>query len=400
MTLCLGVIYAWSIFVVPLENEFGWLREKTSLTFMISMICFCIGGLFSGISLIKGKSFRVMLFLASALLIIGFIAASTTTQLWQFYIFYGVLCGFGVGVAYNAIISTSTKFFEKSSGAASGAMLMGFGVGALVFGVAFTRIMELVGWRALFIGVGIVFGIIFIVGTLVLSYVMKFAPAASASKEEVAAGVVPAGYNKITYGLNLGQMLKRPEFWLLFLWILFFGPIGLALIGNVAPAALTMGATATLAAVFAGIVSLFNGIGRVVFGACFDRFGFRPVGLLVTIGTCIAVALIVLSTGASNLIFFFVACALTGFCFSAMPVSSAYFIMKQYGPPHFSVNFSATNTNLLGQAAIGSGAFAAYLAFKGNNYADGFMLLIPLAIIGVIIFVMLMISLKKLDSKG
>ena len=37
MLLCIGLIYGWSIFVAPLEKEFGWARSQTSLTFTISM---------------------------------------------------------------------------------------------------------------------------------------------------------------------------------------------------------------------------------------------------------------------------------------------------------------------------------------------------------------------------
>ena len=44
----LGLIYAWSIFVVPLENEFGWSRSETSLTFTISIMAFCLSMMFGG----------------------------------------------------------------------------------------------------------------------------------------------------------------------------------------------------------------------------------------------------------------------------------------------------------------------------------------------------------------
>ena len=48
----LGLIYGWSIFVVPLENEFGWSRSETSLTFTISIMAMCLsmltGGMFNG----------------------------------------------------------------------------------------------------------------------------------------------------------------------------------------------------------------------------------------------------------------------------------------------------------------------------------------------------------------
>jgi OFA family oxalate/formate antiporter-like MFS transporter len=43
--LLLGLIYAWSVFVGPLEEEFGWTRSETSLTFSISLAAFCLGGL-------------------------------------------------------------------------------------------------------------------------------------------------------------------------------------------------------------------------------------------------------------------------------------------------------------------------------------------------------------------
>ncbi|MDR0875354.1 MAG: MFS transporter [Clostridiales Family XIII bacterium] len=402
MMLCLGLIYAWSIFVVPLETEFGWTRDKTSLTFMISMICFCIGGVFDGKQLIRGRSFRTMLFASAILMVIGFLAASTTTQLWQFYLFYGVFCGFGVGMAYNAVISTITDHFVKNSGTVSGTLMMGFGLGALIFGVVCTKIMEAFGWRTLFIGIGIVFGVVFLLGTAALYQAFKKdspalpQEAVSEAKPDVS---FDPGRSK-TYGLGLSQVLRRPEFWLLFCWIFLFGSCGLSLIGNVAPATISMGATATTAGLFTGIVSLFNGVGRSVAGTCFDRFGYKRVAIVVSIGFFVAIALLLASTNLGNLGLFFAACALTGFCFSALPVSCAAFMMKQYGPPHFAENFGAGNTNMLVQAVIGSGIFAAFLTQRGNDYSEGFLLLIPLAIAGLIVYGLLIATLRKGERAG
>lgn len=53
LLLCLGLIYAWSVFRAPLEEEFGWSKAQTSVTFSISMMMFCLGGLVSGI--VTGK---------------------------------------------------------------------------------------------------------------------------------------------------------------------------------------------------------------------------------------------------------------------------------------------------------------------------------------------------------
>lgn len=43
-----GLIYAWSLFVDPLEAEFGWDRSATSVVFTLSIITFCAGMLVAG----------------------------------------------------------------------------------------------------------------------------------------------------------------------------------------------------------------------------------------------------------------------------------------------------------------------------------------------------------------
>ena len=53
LLLFLGLIYAWSVFRAPLEKEFGWSKAQTSVTFSVSMMMFCLGGLAGGI--LNGK---------------------------------------------------------------------------------------------------------------------------------------------------------------------------------------------------------------------------------------------------------------------------------------------------------------------------------------------------------
>jgi OFA family oxalate/formate antiporter-like MFS transporter len=414
MMLCLGLLYAWSIFVIPLEEEFGWTRDRTSLTFMISMICFCVGGVVNGRQLSRGRDFGALLFIAAFLMAAGFISAAFTSRLVQFYLSYGVLSGFGVGMGYNSIISSITNRFRQRSGTVSGLLMVGFGLGAMVFGVLFTKLMELFGWRALFVGVGAVFGLVFVLGTAFLSRVFRDEPqhtqqekteapqmAADAAENglpETAENLERATGNDLAspgvYGAGLVEIVRRPEFWLLFCWIFLFGSCGLALIGNVAPVAVELGADAALAAIFAGVISLFNGVGRLIVGACLDRYGYKKVAAIVSFGFLASVALILASLYAGSLHLFFAACCLTGLCFSALPISCAGFIMKRYGPAHFAENFAAGNTNMIVQAVIGSGLFASYLAHTGST-PEGFTLLIPLAAAGTIVYFLLIFVLKK-----
>ena len=83
LNLLLGVVYAWSMFVEPLEAQFGWTRAETSLVFTVSMACLCAGHLASGI-LLPRTSPRCVLLLAAALSGAGFLASAAGNSLGWF----------------------------------------------------------------------------------------------------------------------------------------------------------------------------------------------------------------------------------------------------------------------------------------------------------------------------
>ncbi len=48
MNLALGSLYGWSVFVLPLEKEFGWVRADTSLVYTIAIVCFALSFIVAG----------------------------------------------------------------------------------------------------------------------------------------------------------------------------------------------------------------------------------------------------------------------------------------------------------------------------------------------------------------
>src|SRR5205823_359716 len=90
MNLALGSLYAWSVFVPPLEREFGWNRAQTSWVYTIAIVCFALTFVVAGrIQDVKGP--RLCAFLGGLLVSAGFVLASFTTSLLMLYIFYGVI---------------------------------------------------------------------------------------------------------------------------------------------------------------------------------------------------------------------------------------------------------------------------------------------------------------------
>lgn len=167
LQLFLGLIYGWSLFIAPLEADFGWARSDTSLIFTISMIFFCVGNLVAG-WLSKRLSPRAIIFIAAVAAGVGFLASSFTQVLPWIFVSYGVFCGFAVGVAGNCSLATALKWFPDRQAVASGCMLMGMGFGSAVLGPPVNTLLAAIGWRTTFQVLAVVFFVILAIGAVVL----------------------------------------------------------------------------------------------------------------------------------------------------------------------------------------------------------------------------------------
>ena len=170
--LFLGLIYAWSVFRIPLETEFGWTASQASLVFSVSMMLFCLGGLVSGM-LQKKYSVRITLMLGALCMLAGFGAASRAQGLLGICCTYSLLCGFGVGLGYNSCLSVVMTWFPDKKGLVSGIALMGFGFGGMVFGTLSAKLISSIGWRSTFM----IFAVLFFGVILISAFILKTAPA-------------------------------------------------------------------------------------------------------------------------------------------------------------------------------------------------------------------------------
>ena len=153
------------MFVAPLEADFGWTRSQTSLIFTISLITFSLGMLAAGWLHSRGLSKRA-LFAAAALVAAGFVICSQANSLMTVYVGYGVLVGLSIGFCSNTVISMALRWYPDKQGFASGSLLMGFGMGAVLLSPLVTMLLGVVSWRQTFLLLGVVFGAAFIVVAL------------------------------------------------------------------------------------------------------------------------------------------------------------------------------------------------------------------------------------------
>lgn len=376
-----GLIYAWSVLSSPIAEEFSeWSKVQLSFTFTLTMICFCIGCLLSG--MLAGKlNVKWTVWASGILFLVGFLITAQTQSLGTLYVGFGLLGGFASGLAYNAVMSTMMAWFPDKSGLISGVLLMGFGIGSFIVGKVYQAFTpdRIGGWRVSFK----VFAVILCLVMLVCGCLMRrpdpdFQKTFAVKKKAKAAAK----------GLDAGPdvMLKKPAFWLYYLWAVSLSMGGLALVSQASGIALEVGPdvnTGTIATVV-GLISIFNGVGRVFFGSLFDKKGYK-VTMLLDMVLFIIVSLILITaikTGSFTLIV--VGFVAGGFAYGCITPTNSAIIRSFYGPTHYPVNFSINNTNMI-FASFGSTLAGSLYDASGSYMSTMFMMIIA-TIVGFVCF--------------
>ena len=378
LLIFLGMIYAWSIFIRPLEAEFGWLRSQTSLIFTISMIGFCVGNLAAG-QITPKTSPKVSILIAAVVIGIGFIASSFTSSLPWIYISYGVACGFAVGIGANTILSTTLKWFADRQGVASGALLMGFGFGSMVLSPFVTMLLNTIGWRKTFFVLGIIFSVLLVIGAMIIK---------NPSKEFSEALVEKARKNNVisSKDFETKEMLRTPSFWLFFAWVILIGAGSLALISNAVPAAsdilvVTMGeAEAVMAATAAmGMISTFNGLGRLAFGVIWDKKGYKVSLFIISAAYGISMAACAAATMMLNISLLVVGFIILGMTYGGSMSATSAMIGSFFGTKYYSINYACATCNLIVAASIGP-TLIGWLRTSSGSYLSSFLVILGLSI--------------------
>ena len=332
--LLAGLIYAWGVLSAPISAEFSdWSGPDFSFTFTLCMIFFCLGSILAGI-LAKRFPPQCNLLAAGALFLAGFWLTGRTQALWQLYLGYGVFAGSASGLAYGAIMAMVPRHFPDRPGLISGLLLMGFGASSLVIGSVFTAMAASGGWRGTMTVFGIVIGAVLIAAGLVLRMPQSVGKSASGAASD--RDRTPL------------QMVRTATFWLLIVWSILVAGLGLAVIGQ--SRGLLVSVQEQLSpeklSLFVGLISVCNGLGRLLFGAIYDRFKWRPTIFAVSAASLIGAALLALSLKGS------IALMVASFCiiglgYGGAPTFNAAATKQFFGETHFPINFPIINLNLL-----------------------------------------------------
>ncbi len=270
----IGSVYAFSVFKKPLgqliegasNNEIAW-------TFSFAIFFLGLSAAIMG-HFVEKHGPRKAGMLAASFFGGGLLIAGLGAHLQNLYIIwlgYGVLGGIGLGIGYITPVSTLVKWFPDRRGLATGLAIMGFGFGAMIGAPLFRFLIDSVGIN----GTWWIMGVVYLVIMFASASYLERPPEGwmpDSMKEAVASGA-----KKVTADLTqqtANEAVTTGPFW--GLWIMMFINIscGIGVIYSASPLAQeTIGLNATEAAAVVGLMSLFNGLGRIGWASFSDILG-------------------------------------------------------------------------------------------------------------------------------
>ncbi len=378
MNLALGSLYAWSVFVAPLEKEFGWKRADTSWVFTWAVVVFAIAFILAGRLQDKLGPFKISM-VGCILLTVGFLLSARTTSLAYLIFAFGILVGIGNGFGYATPIPVMAKWFPDKRGLAVGLAVAGYGGGSAIFGpVAANWLIPTYGWRATFA----VLGAIFFVMTFAGAFLLKNPPVGYRP-----AGWTPAPAAKAaatTYEFAPGEMWKTPPAY--FMWVAYAlgTSAGLMVISQLVPFAKSKGVSVALAAVAIIIGAVGNASGRIFSGWMSDTLGRLNV-LRLMIGIS-AVAMVILPrTGgiAAIPVFLYLIVFIVYWCYGTQLSVNASTTSDFWGTKNAGINYGLLFT-AWGVAGVIGPRIGGKLFDTYKNYDAAFYWAAALAVVALV----------------
>ncbi len=267
-----GSQFAFSVFFVPLTQEFGWDRASTAGIFSLSILVFGLGSIFAG-RMADHWGARWVVGLGGVLLSGGLLLSATVRSLWQLYLCYGVLMGLGVSAGWGPLTAAVSRWFQARRGLAMGIMSIGISLGILVIPLLSSRLISAFGWRASFAMLGLIAGVIMIGSTFLIK--RDPPPGGPPGARENAPPTLPSTPPSRDWSLK--EALGTRTYWMLFagylLWCTGFYMVSI----HLAAYGTDMGLSPAAAAMAVSLIGGGSIFGKVFMGYLSDRIGPQKV---------------------------------------------------------------------------------------------------------------------------
>ena len=397
--LCIGQVYAFSVFKIPFMSHFDTGEVSIGWIFSIAILMLGISSAVFG-PWVEKNGPRASMVAAGTCWVVGFFIASLgimTGQLWLVYLGYGVIGGIGLGIGYISPVSTLMKWFPDRPGLATGLAIMGFGGGALIASPMSNQLMALYGGGAdpenlvagltpTFVTLGIVYAVVIAAGAFVIRV-----PHPDWAPKGFDPSQVKAKPMQTKGNVSVRNAIRTPQFWLLWAVLFLNVTAGIGILENAAPMIQSyFGITAAAAAGFVGLLSIGNMGGRFIWSTTSDYLG-RKNNYMLYLGVGAILYLLVALFGGDSLILFVLATlVIISFYGGGFATVPAYlkdlFGVYQVGAIHGALLTAWSAAGVAGPLIVNSVVEAGEAAGKDGPalYTPGMFIMVGALVIGFI----------------
>ena len=340
MQLCLGALYSWSVIRGPLEAVHGWDKAQSIAPYRYSVAFFALAMIAAGFWQDK-KGPRLVgsvggILLGTGCMLAAFMGGGATPN--GMIITYGVLGGLGTGFAYVTPIATCVKWFPDKRGMIVGLAVLGFGAGSLIFAPLIERLLGTNpdAWAQTIPRTFIILSITFYICVIGAAQIYRVPPA----------GYTPPGWTPpAAVGAPTreeyppAEMMKTWQFYAL--WVIYFlgTAVGITAIGQAKPiiVELSKGTAAMTGGTAVGLMSFFNGVGRLVWGTTSDKIG-RNITTAAMYGVYVIACLFFLRN-ATNFWQVLIGLCIVGFSYGGYLALMPSFTADYFGTKNIGANY-------------------------------------------------------------
>ena len=292
--ICLGSVYAWSIFGSALRQDFGYSAAQTQLIFGCCFLVITCSIVLAG-RLQDTMGPRLLGIISSILFLFSYVIASFFADNFVVLLLsMGLLCGAGVGFGYISALVTITKLFPDRCGLACGLVVAGYGLGAILLSFIAEKLF-IMGFniQQVFLRVGLLYGVVI----FMCSSLLVAPPQSGSSSKRV----------------RTKKVIKDRSFWAMAIGMFCGSFAGLLIIGNLKSISLGFGFTSILAVVSVTFMAIGNSGGRIFWGAVFDRRGEKSIVIMLAM---ITVSVLIIWIMKANFLSYGLAVAFMASCYS------------------------------------------------------------------------------------
>ena len=357
--------YSWTLFALPIRDEFGWQMPAIQLTFTLCVWIMTWSQPISGFFMDR-RGPKLLTTVAALLCGFGWIAASYVDSIWELYVVYG-LGSIGVGIFYAAAVGVASKWFPEKRGLAIGLAIFSYGFGAAIFNPIISFMIHSVGFRWAFLSMGIIMLVILLSSSQIIKY-----PYTSQLKQTAS-----LKFTRDERQFTPREMIMTWQWWLIYLAFIFTANTGLMVASQMTAIGEAFNIPEMYILITATSYPIMNGLGRIIGGVVSDRIG-RERTMSLYCATQGLLSLALLSLGFNPLCFILLL-TLIGTLWGPIFTFVPSIIADYYGRENSTANYGITYTAKAWGGVMG-GYVTAWLASYYRGFATPIILSAILAL--------------------